>query len=296
MRQKSRGGKGIEKNLQKSCSKDAADAGRTDSVTKTAGWVDEAIKVNSKDAGIKGFDETDAAGKSQRERHRKSCRKVAVKIRQAPAGPIRQRIHQLGRCDRKIEQQISGRKVAEEMLQQRCGRRRQYLSGKKDFCETDSAKNLGLSMRQEGCGGEGTGKKDARLKLRKRLEYFQPAVSALFGVELGAVDIFILYGRRDPRAVVGNGRYIPITSDCVVGMDKVDIFAVLQVLKDGTAPAKLKTVPPYLRYFKVCFYGHDSARYQSEARLFIKFQAFVEQKLHTETYAQNGLALFGLSL
>ncbi len=129
MRQKSRGGKGIEKNLQKSCSKDAADAGRTDSVTKTAGWVDEAIKVNSKDAGIKGFDETDAAGKSQRERHRKSCRKVAVKIRQAPAGPIRQRIHQLGRCDRKIEQQISGRKVAEEMLQQRCGRRRQDRFG-----------------------------------------------------------------------------------------------------------------------------------------------------------------------
>ena len=50
-------GKGIEKKLQKSCSKDAADAIRTDSVTKTAGWVDEAIKVNSKDAGIKGFDE-----------------------------------------------------------------------------------------------------------------------------------------------------------------------------------------------------------------------------------------------
>lgn len=91
MRQKSRGGKGIEKKLQKSCSKDAADAIRTDSVTKTAGWVDEAIKVNSKDAGIKGFDETDAAVKSQRERHRKSCRKVTVKIRQAPAGPIRQK-------------------------------------------------------------------------------------------------------------------------------------------------------------------------------------------------------------
>ena len=94
MRQKSRGGKGIEKKLRKSCSKDTAGTSRTDSVTKTAGWVDETIKVNIKYAGIKGFDETDAAekisGKGIEKKLRKSCSKDT-------AG--------------------AGKKVAEEMLQ-----------------------------------------------------------------------------------------------------------------------------------------------------------------------------------
>ena len=138
-------------------------------------------------------------------------------------------------------------------------------------------------------------------KFAERAQNFKPRSAALFGMKLRAVNVAALNrGGQADTAVFCRGSYGIAAVFGVVRVHEIHILPARKVLKERRRPRKIQAVPAHMRhfepFFKVGRYRRNVAAYKAQPPVFAVFEAAVEQQLHTEAYAEHGLAGLHLAL
>src|SRR5699024_4261732 len=131
-------------------------------------------------------------------------------------------------------------------------------------------------------------------KLGKGPQDAQAGVAALFGVELGAVDPAGPHHPGDGDGILADGQGAGGAVLRVIAVDVIDMLPLPDVAEQRVVPEDVEGVPADLGHFerRVGQVGGQGAylpRHQAEAGVLPVFKAAVEQQLHPQADAQQGL-------